>query len=97
LRTRLRGAVLADVNICVGPGAAAILDVSHLWAVSATGKRVNATGSENAHAKTAGAGRLIVPVVAGECRTTTAAFLTREKVTFIQAPGDRGIPWRWRL
>ena len=58
LRTRQRpGAVLADVKIfaleterstyagsCVGHGGESILDVSEVWAVTATGKRVSATG-----------------------------------------------------
>jgi hypothetical protein len=98
LRTHSRaGAVLADVKTCVGTFGDSILDVSGLWAVTADGTRVNATGSENAQAKRAGAGRLKVPVAAGRCRTTTTAFLTREKVTFIQAPGDENVPWRWKL
>jgi hypothetical protein len=98
LRTRTRtGATLADVKLCVGTGSDWVMDASPLWAVTTGGTRVNAAGSENPRAKAAGAGRLKVPVAAGGCRTVTVAFLTRETVAFIQAPGYKGPPWRWRL
>lgn len=98
LRTRRRtGATLADVKLCVGTGSEWVMNVTPLWAVTVGGRRVNVSGSENPLAKAAGAGRLKVPVPAGGCRTITVAFLTKERVAFIQAPGYQGPPWRWRL
>lgn len=99
-RTRtVPGAVLADVKLCVAAtaGSDAILDASTMWAVTATGAKVSAVGSENPKAKAAGAGRLTVPVKSQTCRTTTVAFLTGLKVTLVVAPGDQGVPWRWKL
>lgn len=96
--TRSRaGAVLADVKSCANAtdGGDAVLDASTLWAVTTTGAKVKAAGAENTQAKTAGAGRLKVPVANGSCRTTTVAFLTGEKVTYIAAPGEQNVPWRW--
>lgn len=68
-----------------------------MWAVTSKGTRVNVTGLDNAGAKAAGATRLKVPVASAGCRTVTMAFLTREKVIYIQLPGDHNVPWRWKL
>lgn len=84
------GATLAGVKVCVSLFGDSVLDAFRLWAVTASGARSMPPGRRTLKPRRSApdGSRCLLPQ--GRGRTTTVAFLTGERATFIQAPGSPG-------